>query len=228
MEPLHLLERELQSGMISEKIYLKVKKRMKYLLDAVSRVEKASGLKYPPYYISPYLTLMRSGAEAGELGVLFARVIPTTATGSLVILVEFSSALVALAAKGTVEAVAAHEFTHYVELVRKILRMSITSDESSTTLFESGYSDQERTIDPRLLFKERSLVLLVKRKFNPNLNDEKLVSKVEKEWVSKGLPTKVIAPEENVVRLNSATVAAASFETTLINRIKEIEEKAES
>ena len=224
MDPLQLLDRERQLNRFPEKLYTKVKKKgIIYLKDAVSRVEKASGIKYPEYYVSPYLTLLKSGAEVGELGVLFARVIPSTSTGSLVILVEFSAALILLGAKGTIEAITAHEFTHYVELVRRILRMEILSDVPSSTLFESGYTDEEKTLHPKLLFKDRALISLIKRKFTPSLRDERLISKVEKEWIEKKLPTRIISPEENMVRLNSNAVLSASFEKTLISKIKEIE-----
>jgi hypothetical protein len=226
VDPLYLLAKEVQEGRIPEKIFQKVRDRLEYLTDSVQRVERASGIKYPTYYISPYLTLMKSRTEFGELGVLFARVIPSTSTGKLLILVEFSSALILLAAKGTIQAVVAHELTHYVNLVRKITRMDLLSETESTTLFESGYLDEERTFDPKYLFKERSIVSLLKRKFSPNLMDERLIKKVQKEWVSKNYPVRVIAPEENVVRLSSEVIANSAFDPKLISMIKEMEEKA--
>src|SRR5271157_2491426 len=113
----------------------KVRGRMKFLFGAVARVERASGLKYPPYYVEPTLPVSSTTAEFGQAGVMFARVIPTTATGSLSILVQFTAALVAFAPKGTMEAVAAHEFTHYVDLVRRLRQSNVLSAERATTLF---------------------------------------------------------------------------------------------
>jgi len=134
VDPLVLLDQAVAQEKVPRAIAKKVRLKMKMVQGAVQRVEKASGLRYPPYYIEPTLPVSKSGAEYGQMGVLFARVIPTTVTGNLVILVQFSAALVAYGTKGTIEAVAAHEFTHYVDLVRKISTGAMTSDERTTPL----------------------------------------------------------------------------------------------
>jgi len=85
----------------------------------------------------------------GAWAAFFARVIPATYEGKLSIIVQFTAPLLLLAAKGTVEAVAAHEFTHYLDLVRRISRTTIISDERVSTLFEAGYADEGRVVAPR-------------------------------------------------------------------------------
>jgi len=128
VDPLVLLDQAVAQEKVPRAMATKVRKRMGIVQGAVQRVEKASGLRYPPYYVEPSLPCSKTGAEYGQMGVLFARVIPTTVTGSVVILVQFSAALVAFGTKATIEAVAAHEFTHYVDLVRKLSTKNITSD----------------------------------------------------------------------------------------------------
>jgi len=132
-----LLDQAVAQEKIPRAIAKKVRLKMPTVEGAVSRVEVASGLRYPPYYIEPILPVSKGGGEYGQMGVLFARVIPMTVTGSLLILVQFTAALVAYGTKATIEAVAAHEFTHYVDLVRRLSTVNVSSDEAATTLYEA-------------------------------------------------------------------------------------------
>jgi len=228
VNPLFALDRAEAEGKIPKALAKRVRGRAKYLVGAVKRVEKASELSYPQYYIEPVLPLAQSRAEAGQLGVLYARVIPTVAAGGLSILVQFTAALVAFGAKGTVEAVAGHEFTHYFDLVRRLSRMSVMSDERATSLFESSFADTERTVKMKSVFKDRPLIKLVERKFPLGLVDDKLNALVEKKWIGKNLPVRMVAPEENVVRLGMGSVLSSSFDPRVIARISSLEEKVTS
>ena len=225
MDPLILLDQAVAQEKVPRAMAKKVRLRMKYVQGAVQRVEKASGLRYPPYYIEPTLPLSKGGGEYGRTGVMFARVIPTTVTGSLVILVQFTAALVALGTKGTIEAVAAHEFTHYVDLVRRLSSTNVINDVQATSLYEASFADMERTVAPKLLFSERSLVGLVTKKFKDGLSDKTLNQKVDEAWISKDLPVRWIVPEENVVRLGMGVVAASKFDPAVLSKVARIQEK---
>ena len=128
LDPLILLDQAVAQEKIPRAMAKKVRLKMSTLQGAVQRVERASGLRFPPYYVEPVLPISRTGAEYGQMGVMFARVVPHTATGTLVILVQFTAALVAFGTKGTIDAVAGHEFTHYFELVRKLSSRDVVSD----------------------------------------------------------------------------------------------------
>lgn len=228
MDPFLLLDQAERSGRLPGSIAKRVRDRSVYLAGAVKRVERASGLAYPPYYIEPTLPLARSGAEFGQMGVMYARVVPATSTGSLSILVQFTAALVAFGSKGTIEAVAAHEFTHYIDLVRRLSGRKFQSEERTSSLFEASYADTERTVPPGLVFSERSLVSLISRKFKDGLVDEKLNRDVNAKWIGKSLPIRVMGPEENVVRLAVGAVVAARFDPSVLEKIRSIEEKMKS
>ena len=225
MDPLILLDQAVAQDKVPRALAKKVRLRMRYVQGAVSRVEKASGLRYPPYYIEPTLPVSKGGGEYGRLGVMFARVIPTTATGSLVILVQFTAALVVFGTRATIEAVAAHEFAHYVDLVRRLSSTNVTNDEQATTLYEASYADEERTVAPKLLFSERALVNLVGRKFKGGLSDLSLNKKVGDSWIAKDLPIRWVGPEENVVRLGIGVVARANFDPGVLSKVAQLREK---
>ena len=223
VDPLVLLDQAVAQEKVPRALATKVRKRMNIVQGAVQRVEKASTLSYPPYYVEPSLPCSKTGAEYGQMGVLFARVIPTTVTGSVVILVQFSAALVAFGTKGTIEAVAAHEFTHYVDLVRRLSTKNIASDEKVTTLFEASFKDAEHTVPPRLLFSERALVSLISRKFKGDLMDPALSKKAEDQWVAKDLPIHWVSLEENMLKVPMTLVAATRFDPAVLAKIEEMQ-----
>ncbi len=225
MDPLVLVDQAEAQGKLPRPMARKVRLRMGYLVGAVRRVEAASGLRYPPYYVEPVLPIAKTPAEFGEMGVLFARVIPTTATGNLTILVQFTAALVALGTKATIEAVAAHEFTHYVDLVRRLSRTDVAAEERLATLYESSYADSDRLVPTKLLFAEKSLVSLVSRKFKTGLADRALNKKVSDLWVGKNLPMRWVNPEENMVRLGMNVVNSSKFDAAVLEKVQEIQGK---
>jgi hypothetical protein len=219
-DPFILVDQFAAKGKLKPALVAKVKARGAYLLGAVARVEKATGIRYPPYYVEPTLPLAVTSVEYGSVGAFFARVIPTAFEGRISIIVQFTAPLLLFGTKGTVEAVAAHEFTHYVDLVRRLSRTDMVSEERVSTLFEAGYADEERVVSPSKVFaKDKPLARLVAKKFTPNLSDPALDDKVSKGWVSKGLPTRRVATEENNVRLDMAMVARTKFDPSLLERI---------
>jgi len=225
VDPLVLLDQAVAQEKVPRTVAKRVRQKMRYVEGAVSRVEKASGLRYPPYYIEPVLPVSKTGGEYGQMGVLFARVIPATLTGSLLILVQFTAALVVYGTRATIEAVAAHEFTHYVDLVRKLSTTNVTSDEVATTLYEASFADAERTVPPKLLFSDRPLVALVSRKFKNDLTDPALSKKVENSWIAKNLPIRYIGPEENRVRVQMGIVAGTKFDPAVLAKVAEMQQK---
>lgn len=225
LDPLILLDQAVAQEKVPRAMAKKVRLKMKFLQGAVQRVEKASGLRYPPYYVEPVLPVSKTGSEYGQMGVLFARVIPTTLNGSVLILIQFTAALLAFGTKGTIEAVAAHEFTHYVELVRKLSTANVVSDEVATTLYEASYADAERVVPPKLIFSDRPLVALVSRKFKDQLSDQALNKKVGDSWIAKDLPIRWVGPEDNLVRLPMGAVASTRFDPAVLAKVARLEEK---
>jgi hypothetical protein len=215
LDPFVLVDQAVAQGALKPAVAKKVKAKSKNIVAAVARVERASGLAYPPYYVEPSLPLATTSVEFGSVGALYARVIPAKFEGRLTIIVQFTAPLLIFGLKGTVEAVAAHEFTHYVDLVRRFSRMQVTSDERVSTLFESEYADEERVVDPAL----------VEKKFRGGLSDDKLNEKVAKSWIEKGLPTKRVAPEENVASVGVDVIANTVFDPMVLAKIRELEVK---
>ncbi len=225
MDPLIKLEEVEKSGELPLSILNKIKRRTKYLYEGIAKIEQASGLKYPNYYIEPKLPLSSSQVEKGQIGVLYARTIPTEGILGLEILVQLSAPLVAFGLKTTIQAVLAHEFLHYIEFMKRFSKLDIVSDSLSTSLFEALYSDYERLFDPKLIFKDKRLVNLINKKFSNGLEDKRLNEKTLKEWIEKGLPTLNLSPNDNVIRLPVSSILKMKIDPSLKLKLEELERK---
>lgn len=208
---------------LPKNIVKKIKSRIKYVNNGISRIEEASGLTYPPYYIEPRLTLAKSEVELGQKAVIYARVIPKEGPSGVQIWIELSAPLVAFGLIGTLQAVLAHEFMHYVEMVRKFTTLDILSDEKVNTIHETVYADYERLYEPKWLFNDKGLNKLLKNRFSEGLVDDKLNTHTMNKWVEKGLPTVTLSPDANIVKISIASILKTNFDPILKNRLAELE-----
>ena len=112
-----------------------------------------------------------------------------------------------------------------MELVRKLAKSDIVSDEVATSLYEASFADSERTVPAKLLFSDRALVGLITRKFKPELSDSALNRKVSELWIARDLPIRWVGPEANRVNLEMSVIAGAKFDPAVVRKASEIEEK---
>ena len=159
MNPLLKVREAFQKGILPEKEYSLIVKRFPIVISGISRIEKASGVNFPIAYVEPSVTMSSSSVNSFEYGILFARTIPITTKNDLRVVIQISAPLVAYGLKGTIHAILAHEFLHYLELMRKISSMELISDEVSANLFENVYADSERLFEPRAVFTDKTLLL---------------------------------------------------------------------
>ncbi len=228
LNPLYKFDAPEAAEMLPKSLLRRIKKRVKYVYEGVSRVEEASGLSYPPYFVEPVLPLATSEIEVGQQGVLYARILPLEGPAGVQIWVELSAPLVAFGLKGTIHAVLAHEFMHYVELTRKFTTLDILSDETVGTLHETVYADYEKLYEPRWLFKDRGLIRLLTNKFTAGLVDDRLNNNTVKNWIDKNLPTQNLPPDANVVRISIASILKSNFDPLLKNKLEELEKSRAS
>ena len=164
MNPLLKVREAFQKGVLPEKEYSLIVKRFSIVVSGISRIEKASGVNFPMAYVEPSVTMSSSNVNSFEYGILFARAIPIATKNDLRVVIQISAPLVAYGLKGTIHAILAHEFLHYLELMRKISDMELISDEVSANLFENVYADSERLFDPRAVFTDKTLLSHITKK----------------------------------------------------------------
>jgi len=226
LEPLFRLEQPDVRARIPRSVMKKISSRLKYLDEGIKRVEKAAGVKYPPYYVEPFLPIMSSELEPSQIGVVYARTFPVEVDGALEIVVQITAALIAYGSKATLHAILAHEFLHYASLVKQFSSKEVLSSELTSSMFEAVHVDTSGFTHLEKIYKDRSLRRLLKKKFSNGLVDEKLHEKVLKNWLAKGLPTIRLTPDSNVIRLSINSILNLRLDQSLLAKLKELEERS--
>jgi hypothetical protein len=224
-DPLYKVHNAYRLGHIPQKVYDLILKRFPLVVEGIKRVEEASGLNYPYYYAEPALVISTSAVEFTDLGILFARTIPVVnAYMQLHVVVQITAPLISYGLKGTIHAILAHEFMHYLDLVNRILKMKVLSDEVSGTLFEGTYADSTRLVEERAVFRsDPTLIRHITTRFPEGFRDLKLEEKVIKTWMNKGLPTSKVSLDTNTIKIPIEAMASLKVEQNVKDKISEFE-----
>jgi len=224
LDPLVRFRDAHSNGLIPDDVYDLTIKRFPITVAGINRVEKASGIQYPVAYVEPSLVL--SSSNSYEYGILFARTIPVLFEEKFQVVIQISAPLIAYGLRGTIHAILAHEFLHFLELIRKISKMELLSDEISGNLFENIYSDETRLFEPKVVFKDRTLLNHITKKFPSGFRDYKLEDKVMKFWADRNLPKSNISLDANNVKLSAESLSNIKFDPDFISKIEQLEEKS--
>ena len=225
MDPLARLKNAHREGAIPDRVYDLVVRRFPIAVAGINRIEKASGIHYPAAYVEPSLVISSPHPGSYEYGILFARTIPIILDGRFQVVIQISAPLVAYGLKGTIHAILAHEFLHFLELIRKISRMELLSDEVSGNLFENVYSDETRLFEPGVVLDDRTLCDHITRRFPAGFRDYRLEDKVTRFWTGRNLPKTNIALDTNTVKLSAEAISQIRLDPDLVSRIRQLEEK---
>ena len=224
-DPLYKIHDAYKVGQIPQKVYNLVMKRFPLVIEGIRRVEEASGLKYPYYYVEPRLVISTSAIEFAQMGILFARTIPVTDNyNHLHVVVQITAPLISYGLKGTIHAILAHEFMHYLELVNRVVNMKVISDEVSGTLFEATYADAGKLLEERAVFKsDPSLIKHITTRFPEGFRDMKLEDKVINRWMNKGFPTTKVQVDANMIKIAIEAMTNLEVEQGVKDKLTEFE-----
>ena len=226
MDPLVRLKEAHSQGIIPNDVFELIVKRFPIAIAGINRIEKASGIKYPIAYVEPSLVLSSPNSNSYEFGILFARTIPVLFEEKFQVVIQISAPLIAYGLKGTIHAILAHEFLHFLDLMRKISKMELLSDEISGNLFENIYSDETRLFEPRVVLKDRTLLNHITKKFPAGFRDFKLEDKVMKFWADRNLPKSNISLDTNTVKLSAESLSKIKLDPAFISKMGRLEEKS--
>jgi len=223
IHPLALIYKSYTEGILDTKTYQQTIKRVEIVNEAVNRIEYLTTVKFPDFVIEPSLAIGSSDIEYGQPAILYARTIPyTTDTNQIRIIIQLCAPLILYGLKGTIHAVMAHEFLHYLNLVKNILEMKINSDIVAVTSFEASYIDDEKTLNAKKVYRgDKSLVRMLNLKFGNGLRDSRLDTKTQKMWINKKKPTQTIPLSNNYARLPFAAFSNTTFDDHLMAMIEE-------
>jgi hypothetical protein len=226
LDPLLRVHESHKKRLIPDKIHSLIVKRFEIALSGIKRIEKASGIDFPIAYVEPAVIVSHPSSGFSDYGILFARTIPVVSNDKLNIIIQITAPLVAFGLKGTIHAILAHEFLHYLELIRRIFKMAIVSDEISGNLFESSYLDSTRLFEPNAVFVDKTQLSHRTKKFPEGFRDYKLEDKVLKLWIEKKLPSINITMDTNIAKIPATVIANTPINQNLLQKLDQIEEKA--
>jgi len=224
MDPLAQIKAARNNRILTEDIFDLINKRFPLVVSGIQRIEKASQIHFPIAYVDPSI-IIADNINSVDIGILFARTIPVTVKNSVQIIIQISAPLVAYGLKGTIHAVLAHEFLHYLELVTRLSKMEIVSDEISGNLFENVYSDTTRLLEPRSVFTDKTLISHITKRFPSGFRDYKLEDKVIKFWIEKKFPASKISLDTNTIKLDAKLLTRIKFDEVLLQKLEIIHAK---
>ena len=192
--------------------------------DGILRIEKASSITYPTVYVEPSI-LITGNTNSLDVGILYARTIPLIIDNSIHVVIQISAPLVAYGLKGTIHAILAHEFLHYLELVTRLSNSELLSDEISSNLFENVYFDSTRLLEPRTVFNDNTLISHITKRFPSGFRDYKLEDKVIKFWIEQKLPVSKITLDTNTIKLDASQLSNIKFDELLLQQLEIIKTK---
>ena len=224
-DPLIKVEHARNTGQLPKMVYELIVNRFHIVKEGITRIEKASELKYPYYYIEPNLMISTSRIEFTQFGIFFARTIPVlNESNQLNIVVQLTAPLIAYGLLGTVHAILAHEFMHYVNLISRIMKMNMISDEIAGTLFEGTHKDSDHLLESHMVFKhDPTLIDHISKKFSGGFKDLRLEEKVIKEWMGKHLPIVTVPIDSNIIKIPIEVLANLEFDHVIKEKIIEFE-----
>ncbi len=226
MDPLIRIKDAHNKGLIPNKIYDLVLKRFPITVEGINRIEKASGIRFPIAYVEPSIIVSSPSSNPYSFGILFARTIPVTFEDQFQVVIQISAPLVAYGLKGTIHAILAHEFLHFLELIRKISKMELLSDEISGNLFENIYADETRLFEPKAVFRDRTLLNHITKRFPAGFRDYKLEDKAIKFWIDKDLPKFNISLDANTIKLSAESISKIKLDPVFLKKLDELEQKS--
>ena len=224
MEPLQKVYEAFTANLLPRKEFDLINNRFSLVLEGIARIEKASGIRFPIAYVEPSIVLS-STTNSFDFGILFARTIPVFINNMVEIIIQISGPLVAYGLKGTIHAILAHEFLHYLELTSRLSKMNIISDELSSNLFENVYTDNTRLFEPQSVFDDKTLLQHITKRFPSGFRDYKLEDKVMKFWIEKNLPALKITLDTNTVKLDADSLSRLKIDPTLLKKLEQIHKK---
>lgn len=209
-------------GVIPQETALRGYKRSRILRSSARVVERNAVLPYPNIRVEPRLMILLH--EARVQAVLHAYVDIGSSERGLEPIVTVSLPFLCLGRKSQMTAVLAHEFLHYLSMAVKFLNSDFFTLQQrfSGTITGRLLFDEVDQTPPKKVFRGRYLREIVSERFHPTINDERLTSKIEEEWVERGLPTTILGSDDFAIRLSAEGFMSLIFPGEVLSRASQI------
>ncbi len=218
------VDRHLELELIPRSVADEIRSRLHVLEEAIRDVEKASEVPYPPSSVAPYLVVIVYRTDISIESNAYARVLvkPSEETG-IDISIEFTAPLILYGSRRTIEAVVAHELTHYLLYVKKFHELGAVQLLPPQGYFEAFGVDEELAIPPERVFRPRSrFIRILRERLVEGLADRALDERTQRRWVARGLPVIRLTQSQNLVRIPVEYAAKFKADERLLRKLSSI------
>ncbi len=166
---------------------------------AISSVEMASGIDYPPISFEPSLSIIKYPSATFSRAIIYASTRIKKLNGSYALCVEMSLPFLLCAKEDMLRACVAHEFLHYVFNTIAIAGKAfatLSGERLDTPEVHIAYDDTH-IVEPEEWLADQQLIDLINRYINPVIADRELESDVKNKWIDAGLPVTHMTVEDS-------------------------------
>ena len=192
-------------------------KRIKTLKRSIEKLEEDSGLTYPEVTITPVLKILlhSSGVESMVHGHIDFK----KSSEGIIPYVNISLPFILNGTKRIYDCVLAHELLHYLYIAKKVATKDYFSLEQKLgdTIISHMIFDEISQLKPETVFKNKTLIRNLEKKFDEIVNNEKFVKKIEKSWISKNFPVLIIPEDQFTVKFQTSEFITIKFPKDILN-----------
>ncbi len=186
----------------------------------VYEVEKAFDLFYPPIVFDPNLIIIKYPLSFTTT-VIYASTKIQNFENEFKLCIELTLPFVLFANNDLIKACLAHEFLHYIFITIILKEKSLDNLTGIKPVTPEVFLafDSTHLVKPEEWIKDKELIKLIEKYFNPIVNDIELEEKIKEYWINKSLPIKEISIEESMLKIPILELHKIKLDNKILRRI---------
>ncbi len=187
---------------------------------AISSVERASSIEYPPLIIEPSLSIIEYPSATFTLGYIYACTGIKKLNGAYSVSVEMSLPFLIYAKESLLRACVGHEFLHYIfnTIVLSGKAFATLSGERLDSPEVHIAFDDTHIVEPDEWLDDQELINLIEKNIHPVITDRELESDIKTKWIDAGLPVAHMTAEANRPRIPFLEISKIPLDEKIIKK----------
>ena len=210
------------NGSLSTRIFFNSVNSLVGLKKALKKISQSTGgLSYPPIVIVPEARVL--WMDDGSSAIVFANLSIKRLNNIIAPVVEFTLPLLLYGNEKVYTVILSHEFLHYIYIAIKFYSNEyfINPLISTSTLSGRVFLEEVYQIDPDAIFKKGSILNAVKR-FDDFIRKSRIGYRIKRNWIDRGLPTKLIHSTEFRVRLSIEDYSKMYLPDDILSKVRDL------
>lgn len=209
-----------ENGYISDDILRMFFEKLPSIDKLVYEVEKAFELSYPPIVFNPYLIIVKYPLGFTST-VIYASTKIQNFNNEFKLCIELTLPFVLFANNDLIKACLAHEFLHYIFITIILKEKSLEKLAGIKPVAPEVFLafDSTYLVKPEDWIKDKELIKLIEKYFNPIINDIELEEKIREFWINKSLPIKEISIEDSMIRIPVLELHKIKLNDEILRRV---------